>query len=180
MKKTALYFGSFNPIHIGHVAIANYVVEFTDIQELWLIVSPRNPCKDSDELLPEEERMERARKVIDALDLPISVCDIEMQLPRPSYTINTLHVLSDKYPDRQFVVIIGADSLADFHRWKNYGEILSHYEIYVYPRSGYDAKALCAKYGVHYLDAPLIDISATFIRNAIADGKNVNGFLPCQ
>ncbi len=179
MKKTGLYFGSFNPIHIGHVAIANYVVQFTDIPELWLMVTPQNPCKNGNELLPESERLEKVRQAVAPLGLPISVCEIELQLPRPSYTINTLKVLVEKYPDRQFVVVMGADSLSDIERWKSYREILDNYEVYVYPRTGYDAEALCKKYHACFMDAPLIDISATFIRQALAEGKNVNGFLPC-
>ena len=179
MIKTALYFGSFNPVHIGHIAIANYVVAFTDVKELWLVVTPHNPCKDGNDLLPEDERLKKVKRAIELLDLPVSVCDIEMQLPRPSYTIHTLQALEEKYPERQFVIVIGADSLADIERWKAYHEILKR-EVYVYPRVGYDTKALCSKYGTRFMDAPLIDISATFIRQAISEGKNIKGFLPCR
>ena len=131
--KTGLFFGSFNPIHIGHLAIANYMAAFTDLQQVWFVVSPQNPLKEKESLLADYHRLALVEQAIS--DNPqYKASSIEFKLPKPSYTINTLTHLKEKYPEREFVLIMGADNLQTLHKWKNYGQILEQYEIYVYPR----------------------------------------------
>lgn len=177
--KTGLFFGSFNPVHVGHTIIANYCAAFTDLREVWLVPSPHNPLKQAADLLPDEKRLELLRAaVLEQKKIPVKICEIEFGLPRPSYTIDTLRALQAKHPHLQFVVIMGADSLACIEQWKEWQAILRDYEVYVYPRVGYNAEELCAKYGAKFIPAPIIEISSTFIRNALKEGKNVNAFLP--
>ena len=178
MRKTAILPGSFNPIHIGHLAIANYVAEFTDIDEVWFVVSPQNPLKQASGLLDEEYRLKMLEKAVGELSLPFKVCDIEMSMPRPSYTVDTLKALSSKYNNHEFTLLMGADSIAGIERWRSYREILDNYRIMVYPRTGYDTEALCEKYKVDYIAAPLMEVSATFIREAIQANRNIETFLP--
>lgn len=177
MKKIGLFFGSFNPIHIGHMAIANYMAEFTDLTEIWFVVSPHNPLKNKSSLLANNHRINLVREAI--ADYPkFKASDIEFSLPQPSYTIHTLVYLREKYPDKQFVLIIGSDNLGTFHKWKNYEEILNHYELYVYPRPGFDGGELKNHPKVKFVPAPQMDISATFIRNAIKEKKDIRFMLP--
>jgi len=176
-KKIGLFFGSFNPIHIGHLAIGNYAVTFGDFDEIWLVVSPHNPLKSKDLLIDEKHRLAMAELAVKSLDLPVKICDIEMRLPKPSYTINTLQTLEKENNNCEFCVIMGADSLNDIELWKDYQKILENYKIYVYPRLGYDAKLLCDKYKTLLLSAPIIEISSTFIRENISKGKNMNAFV---
>ena len=176
--KTAILSGSFNPIHIGHTVIANYVVEYTNVNELWFVVSPHNPLKNPESILNEQHRLKMLEIAISHFILPFKICDVEMKMPKPSYTIDTLTVLSKNYPDREFVLVMGADSIAQIEQWKNYEEILNNYTIFVYPRVGYDTESLCHKYRVESIAAPLINISATFIRDALENNKNVESFLP--
>jgi nicotinate-nucleotide adenylyltransferase len=176
-KRIGLFFGSFNPIHIGHLAIANYAVVFGDFTEVWLVVSPQNPLKCKCLLVGEEHRVAMAQIAVKNLNLAINVCDIELRLPRPSYTVNTLEALVNGNPDCEFCVIMGADSLHGIGKWREYQKILSNYTIYVYPRLRYDAEALCNKYKVELWDAPIIEVSSTFIRENINKGRNMNAFI---
>ncbi len=170
--KIGLFFGSFNPIHIGHLIIANTMAENTDLQEVWLIVSPQNPHKKNTSLLHEFDRYEMVSLAInDSYKLKVS--DVEFQLSRPSYTIDTLTYLSEKYPQHQFVLIIGEDNLEAFTKWKNYEKILEYYELYVYPRPGAKPSELLTNPKVKSVAAPLLDISATYIRNNIKEGKSI-------
>ncbi|MDR3188920.1 MAG: nicotinate-nucleotide adenylyltransferase [Prevotellaceae bacterium] len=176
--KTGLLFGSFNPVHVGHTIVAGYCSQFTDLQEVWLVPSPHNPLKPSGSLLPEEKRLALLRAAVERQQLPLKVCDVEFSLPRPSYTIHTLRALQGLHPRAQLVVIMGADSLAAIELWREWQTLLRDFEVYVYPRTGYNAEELCAKYRAKFIPAPLVEISSTFIRQAVKDGKNVNAFLP--
>ena len=175
--KIGLFFGSFNPIHIGHLAMANYFVEFSDLEQIWLIVSPQNPFKTKKNLLSEYERYQMVDMALSD-DFQIRVSNIEFNLPKPSYTIDTLTYLKEKHKNHQFALIIGSDNLKYFHRWKNYKEIIDQYDIYVYPRPGNDPHKFSEKFPLKIVNAPYIEISSSFIRNAIAEGKDVRYFLP--
>ena len=175
--KTGLFFGSFNPIHIGHLAIANYMVEYTDLNQLWFIISPQNPFKNKRSLLNDYDRFELVEKAIGD-DPAFRVSNIEFRLPQPSYTINTLTYLKERHPHDQFVLILGTDNLETFHKWKNSEEILKYHELYIYPRPGSDGGNLINHKKVRMVHAPLIEISSEFIRNAIREDKNVRYFLP--
>ncbi|MFO7865121.1 MAG: nicotinate (nicotinamide) nucleotide adenylyltransferase [Salinivirgaceae bacterium] len=178
-KTTGLYFGSFNPIHIGHLAIANYIVEYTDLEELWFVVSPQSPFKKKASLLNNFDRLELVQRAI-GTDVRFRASDIEFRLPQPSYTIDTLTYLAEKFPARKFAIIVGADNLFYFHKWKNYKQILAKYSLYVYPRPGF-SKEECPKFdGITWVEAPIMDISSSFIRNAIGQGKNIQHFVPAQ
>jgi len=170
--KIGLFFGSFNPIHIGHLIIANTFVETTDLEEVWFIVTPQNPFKKNQSLLHEFDRYDMVNAAISD-NLKLRVSDIEFNLPRPSYTINTLTYLSDKYPTHSFVLIIGEDNLDQFKNWKNYNQILEQYALYVYPRPESTTSDLMNHPHVQMVDAPLIEISATYIRNLIRQGKSI-------
>jgi len=173
-----IFSGSFNPIHVGHLILANYITEFSDIDEVWFLVTPQNPFKENVELLEEYLRLEMTRLAISDFN-KLKVSDIEFDLPKPSYTINTLHVLREKYPDYSFSLIIGADNWESFSLWKDYEEILEQYKIYVYPRFGYSvAMPQKCKKKVEVLDSPIVEVSSTFIRKAIVDDKNIRAFLP--
>jgi nicotinate-nucleotide adenylyltransferase len=174
--KVGLYFGSFNPIHIGHMAIANYMVEFTDMDQVWFVISPHNPFKERTTLLADHHRLELVERAI-AGDDRFRATDIEFKMPTPSYTIDTLTLLSEKYPGNRFAIIMGSDGLPAFSEWKNAGEIRKNYKRYVYPRPGYPVFST-AEENVEVVDAPLIEISSSFIRNAIAGGKDIRHFLP--
>ena len=172
-----LFFGSFNPVHIGHMALANYMLSFTEMDQVWLVVSPHNPLKNKNQLLDQQHRLNLVRTAID--DHPkMKASNIEFGLPQPSYTINTLVHLKEKYPEHNFSLIMGQDNLQSFHKWRNYEEILKNYHIYVYPRPGADSGQFVNHPHVHLTDAPIIDISSTFIRNAIKEKKDVRFFLP--
>ena len=175
--KTGLFFGSFNPIHIGHMAIANYMVEFTDIDQVWFVVSPHNPLKRKKTLLQDYDRLELVIRAIND-DPKFQASDIEFKMPRPSYTIDTLTYLSEKHPRQEFVLIIGSDQLPTFHSWKNFELILENYHRYIYPRPGFDNIDLPYMEKATLVHAPLIDISSSFIRQAIKEGKDVKYFLP--
>ena len=177
MKKIGIYSGSFNPIHHGHVMLANYLVEFSDLDELWFVVSPQNPLKKKDELLDDDERLKMVQLAIGG-DLRFRVSDIEMHLPTPSYTINTLSALSEQYPDCQFVFICGMDSLQNLHRWREYQRILDNYELLVFPREGYDGGELINHPSVTVLKTPILEISSTFIRQCVKEGRDVRHFVP--
>jgi nicotinate-nucleotide adenylyltransferase len=175
--KVGLFFGSFNPIHIGHLILANFMAENTDLDEVWLIVSPQNPFKKNKQLLHEFDRYEMVRLALDD-NLKLKVSDVEFQLPRPSYTVDTLTFLAEKYPSHQFVLIIGEDNLPSFPKWKNYEKILEYFDLYVYPRQGTEKSTLAQHPKITFVDAPLLDISATFIRKQVKEGKSLRYLLP--
>ena len=176
--KTGLLFGTFNPIHNGHLVIAEYFSEFTDLKEVWIIVSPHNPLKNEKELLDDKRRLKMARLALGNNE-KIKVIDVEFSLSRPSYTINTLSHLKSKFPEKKFVLLIGEDNLQTFDKWKDYDKILKQYSVYTYPRP----EAKRTKFHSHkkvrlFKDVPLMNISATFIRKAIAQNKNVQYMVP--
>ena len=177
MIKTGLFFGSFNPIHIGHMAIANYMIEFGEIDQLWFVVSPQNPLKEKKTLLADYHRLELVRRAIGD-DARFGVSDIEFNMPRPSYTIDTLAYLGEKYPNREFSIIMGADSLETFNQWKNYEELIRKYHRLVYPRPGIAEDELRKHENITLMGAPMIEISSSFIRKAIKEGKDLQYFLP--
>ena len=183
MAKVGLYFGSFNPIHIGHMAIAGYMTEFTDLDQLWFVVSPHNPLKKKDTLLKDHHRLYMVQLAIGD-DPKLKASDIEFKLPVPSYTVDTLAYLEEKYPQNEFCLVMGEDNLYTIHKWKNADQLIRKYPIYVYPRPGTRASTspildqIISKAKIKKVKAPLMDISGTFIRSSIKSGKNVSGFLP--
>jgi len=174
--KIGLYFGSFNPIHIGHMAIANYMLEFTDLDRIWFVISPHNPLKEKKSLLADYHRLEMVHLALHD-EYSMKATDIEFKLPQPSYTIDTLTHLNEKYPQHEFVVIMGGDSIGSLHKWKNYQSLINQYKIYVYARPGADHKNITHK-NIEIFHAPQMEISASFIRNSIKDGKKIRYFLP--
>jgi len=175
--KIGLYFGSFNPVHIGHLAIANYIREFTDLQQVWFVVSPQNPFKKKISLLADFHRLEMINIAIG--DSPyFKASNIEFKLPQPSRTIDTLAYLFDKYPEHEFSLIMGADNLVKFDKWKNYQAILKDYKIYVYPRPNIPETRFDKHPSVIWVNAPLIEISSSFIRTSILEKKEVEFFVP--
>jgi nicotinate-nucleotide adenylyltransferase len=174
--KIGLYFGSFNPIHTGHLIIASHILNETDVQKVWFVVSPQNPLKPSNALLNEYHRLHLVQKAIDP-DIRLRAIDIEFTLPKPSYTIHTLTYLQEKYPKYDFSVIMGSDSFQNLHNWKNGDLILKTYQILVYKRPGFDVAAEGYP-NVTVLNAPLLDISATHIRELIRAGKSIKYLVP--
>ncbi len=177
MKKTGLLFGSFNPIHIGHLIIASYMLEFSDLEELWFVVSPQNPLKERSSLLADHHRMMMVNIAIED-DYRFRSSNIEFDLPRPSYTIHTLTYLQERYPNREFVLVTGTDIFPTFHKWKNWEQLLEFYKFYAYPRPGSEDHELVRHPSVTLYNAPMIEISATFIRQSILEGKNMVYYLP--
>jgi len=177
--KIGLYFGSFNPIHIGHLVIANHLAEYSDLDQIWFVVTPHNPFKKKSSLLDNFQRLEMVyRATQDYTKLKPS--DIEFNLPQPNYTINTLVHLQEKHPDYAFSLIMGEDNLKSFHKWKNYELILENHHIYVYPRISKDRveTQFDGHKNIHVIDAPIMELSSTFIRKSIKSGKNVQPMLP--
>lgn len=177
MKKIGIYSGSFNPIHHGHVMLANYLVEFSDLDELWFVVSPQNPLKQKADLLEDKERLKMVKLAIGD-DPRFQVNDIEMHLSLPSYTINTLTALSEQHHECQFVFICGMDSLQNLPQWREYQKILDNYKLLVFPREGYDGGELRNHPSVTILKTPIIEVSSTFIRDCIRQGQDVRHFMP--
>ncbi len=175
--KIGLFFGSFNPIHNGHLIIANYICETTDLDKVWFVVSPQNPFKKKDSLLNEYDRLHLINLAIEG-NKNLSSSDIEFKLPKPSYTIGSLTHLKEKFPQHQFSLIMGGDNLSNLDKWKNADIILKHYPIYVYSRSSEDKNPFSNHKGIHLLDVPMLDISATFIRENIRNGISMQYFLP--
>lgn len=175
--KIGLFFGSFNPIHIGHLAIANVMAETAGIDQVWFVVSPQSPFKKSKDLAHEFDRLDMVEAAI--YDNPkLRATNIEFNMPKPSYTVDTLAYLSDKYPDNQFSLIIGEDNLRSFPKWKNHEVILAHYGLYVYPRPNTGQSELKDHLSVKWIKAPLFDISATFIRNLMQLNKSIKYLVP--
>jgi nicotinate-nucleotide adenylyltransferase len=175
--KIGLYFGSFNPIHIGHLAIANYMREFAGLQQVWFIVSPQNPFKKKNTLLADFHRLELVNIAIgDSSNYKAS--NIEFGLPKPSRTIDTLAYLYDKYPQYEFSLIMGADNLVSFNKWKNYQAILDNYKILVYPRPNVAQSPFDNHPSVVWVNAPLIEVSSSFIRQSIKEKRDLEFFLP--
>ena len=175
--KIGLFFGSFNPIHIGHMIIANVMVENTDLIKVWFVVSPQNPLKPSKGLLHEFDRYDLVKAAI-ADNFKLEVSDVEFHLPKPSYTIHTLAHLTEKHPGKEFKLILGEDNLENFPKWKNYEQILQQYGLYVYPRPNITHSELKNHPNVTMIDAPLLDISATYIRNCIKNNKSIRYLVP--
>lgn len=176
-RKTGLYFGSFNPPHVGHMVIANYMLEFGNIDEIWFVVSPQNPLKDPSQLFHARNRLEMVRVAL--ADHPkMRVCDIEFSLPMPSYTIQTLIALEEKHPDHAFCLIMGMDNLESFQRWKAWEIILQNHRLLVYPRPGSVGGSLTNHPNVQIVNAPLMEISSSFIRQALASQRDVRFFMP--
>lgn len=179
VQNVGLYFGSFNPVHIGHVSLAKWVLEHTNLQEVWMVISPQNPFKVNQVLYPNEERFNWVQMAVE--DMPGMVaCNVEFFMPQPSYTIDTLRVLIEKYPQIRFTLIMGADNVMGFSAWKDYQEIAEKVAILVYPRPGVDVSEEVKKYPSMRLleEVPLFPISSTQIREMKAAGKDVSMFLP--
>ncbi len=174
--KIGLFFGSFNPIHHGHLMVASFIANHTDLQQVWLVVSPQNPHKTQTSLLNEYDRLHLAQLAIED-DAQIKVSDIEFKLPKPSYTIDTLTYLQEKYPQHQFYVIMGSDSFQNLPKWKNFEALVKNYQFIVYRRPGFE---ITEKYGadVTYLEAPMLELSATLIRNNCKDGITIRYLVP--
>ena len=176
--KTGLFFGSFNPVHIGHMIIANHMIQYTDLKEVWMVVSPHNPLKSKASLAKDSDRLHLVQLAID--DNPhIKASNIEYSLPVPSYTIDTLIHLQEKYPKREFCLIMGGDNVESLPKWKNYELLLQNYDIYVYERPGYNTTLAEDNPRIKIVkNVPMMDISATFIRNAIRDKKSIQYLVP--
>ncbi len=186
-KKIGLFFGSFNPIHIGHLILANYILEHSDMKELWFVVSPQNPFKDKKTLLKDHNRLDMVQLAIKNYP-KMRASNVEFSLPTPSYTVDTLTYLQEKHPDYSFSLIMGEDNLKSLHKWKNYELLLENHQIIVYPRVlGEEKKdevfeslrlTIAQHENIHQIDAPIIELSATEIRNMIKEGRNVRPMLP--
>jgi nicotinate-nucleotide adenylyltransferase len=178
-EKTGLFFGSFDPIHTGHLIIAQYFAEYSDLEKIWFVVSPQNPFKRNHDLLPGAQRLEMVELAIDGNPYFMS-CDVELTLGTPSYTINTLRKLKENYPGKTFVLIMGSDNQESLMYWKDIDEILRDFEIYVYPRPGFEPEKSIQHPKIQVYHAPLLEISSTRIREMIASGKKPQYLLPDQ
>lgn len=178
--KVGLFFGTYNPVHVGHMVIANYMVEFTDLDQVWMIVTPQNPFKQKESMLKDYDRLHLVKLAIGD-DLKMKASDIEFGLPQPNYTSNTLAYLEDKFSNHEFVLIMGADNLEHFHKWKNHEHILDAHQIYVYPRLDSDEGGELKNHPkVKMVEAPIMKVSSSFIRQALKDGKDVAHYMPDQ
>jgi nicotinate-nucleotide adenylyltransferase len=176
-EKTGLFFGSFNPVHNGHMIIASFMIQQTDLDSLWFVVSPLNPLKEKNDLTSNTLRLEMVKLAIGENDKMLA-SDVEFHLPTPSYTIHTLRHLEETNPEREFVLIIGGDNLAIFHKWKEYQQILRSYPVYVYRRPGYSDGNLGDHLQISFFNAPLLEISASNIRKSIKNGLSVRHYVP--
>lgn len=175
--RTGIYGGSFNPIHNGHIAIARAMLDCDAVDEVWLMVSPQNPLKQSADLLDEQLRLDMTRRA--TADIPcVTACDYEFHMPRPSYMWHTLQSLSRDYPDREFTLLIGADNWQVFDRWYHADDIIAHYPIRIYPRRGYDIEASTLPHNVKLVDTGLYDVSSTMVRERIRRGEDVSQLIP--
>lgn len=177
VKKVGLLFGSFNPIHTGHMIVANVMVETTDLDRVWFVVTPQNPHKSSRSLLHDFDRYDMVEAAV-ADNYKLEVTDIEFHLPKPNYSILTLVHLKEKHPEKEFVLILGEDNLVNFTKWKNYQAILENFQVYVYPRPNVGESSLKNHPSVKIVPAPLLDISATFIRECIQKGFSIRYLVP--
>lgn len=189
--KIGLYFGTFNPIHIGHLIIANHMAENSDLDQVWMVVTPHNPHKKKDSLLDDYHRLQMVHLATEDFS-KLKPSDIEFKLSQPNYTVNTLVHLEEKFPNYEFSLIMGEDNLKSLHKWKNYEVILQNHDIYVYPRleaKGRTGEAISSEVEnldlkkhpkVHLIDAPIVEISSTFIRKSIKNGKNIQPLLPVK
>jgi nicotinate-nucleotide adenylyltransferase len=174
--KIGLYFGSFNPIHHGHLIIAKHCLNFTELQQIWIVVSPQNPFKNPASLLGEYDRLHLINKAIEG-EINIKVSDVEFKLPKPSYTIDTLQYLEEKYPENEFSIIMGSDSLQNIKKWKNSEILIKRYPLLVYKRKDYPIEEIRdAKISI--LDAPIIEISSSYIRKLIQMNKSIKFLVP--
>jgi nicotinate-nucleotide adenylyltransferase len=174
--KIGLYFGSFNPVHNGHLIIAKHVINNTDLKQVWMVISPQNPLKRSNSLLNKYDRLNMVQSAIEG-ETKIKASTIEFNLPSPSFTIDTLAYLKEKHKQHQFSIIMGSDSFTNIKKWKNYEMIIKNYEIYVYQRTGYPIQNI-EETIVNKLEAPLIEISSSAIRKIIKDGKSIRYLVP--
>jgi nicotinate-nucleotide adenylyltransferase len=175
--KIGLYFGSFNPVHHGHLIIANYVAQSSELDQVWFIVSPQNPLKPATGLLNEYHRLFLIRAAIDG-ENKLRASDIEFKLPRPSFTIDTLTYMHEKYPQHDFSIVMGSDSYQNLPRWKNYETLLRDTVFYIYVRAGFENIPEYKNARIHILEAPLLQISATHIRNMLKEGKSIRWLVP--
>ncbi len=175
--KTGLFFGSFNPVHVGHMIIANFMATQTDLQEIWMVVSPQNPFKTKKSLAKDHDRLHLVHLAIGD-NLRIRASNIEFDLPKPSYTIDTLTYLKEKFPKKEFALIMGGDNLGNFHKWKNYEQILANHEIYVYKRPQYDLGDLADHPKIKIMEVPLMQISASYIRRCIQQNQSIQYLVP--
>lgn len=188
MSKIGLYFGTYNPVHVGHLVIANYMADYTDLDQVWMVVSPQNPLKKKNSLLADYHRFAMVEIAIED-NLKLKASNIEFNLPQPSYTANTLTYLEEKHPDHEFSLIMGEDNLRTFHKWKNHEQILNNHTIYVYPRAlteqernemtdiSNETNSFATHPNVKVCDAPVMKVSASFIRKAIKDNRDVRYLL---
>lgn len=181
MKKIGLYFGTFNPIHIGHLTIANHMVEYSNLDEIWMVVTPHNPFKKKSSLLDNHHRLEMVHQATESYQ-KIQPSDIEFKLPQPNYTVNTLAHLEERFPNKTFSLIMGEDNLKSLHKWKNYETILENYSVYVYPRISENKipEQFVNHPKIIQVAAPIMEISSTFIRRAIKENKNCTPLLPSK
>lgn len=177
--KIGLYFGTFNPIHVGHLTIANHIAEYSDLDQVWFVVTPHSPFKKKSSLLDNNHRFQMVDRAVEDYK-KLRASDIEFNLTQPNYTINTLTYLEEKYPDYEFALIMGEDNLKSFHKWKNYELILERHHIYVYPRISDGKVETCFSEHskIHIINSPIMQLSSTFIRKAIKEGKNIRPMLP--
>ncbi|HAN79783.1 MAG TPA: nicotinic acid mononucleotide adenylyltransferase [Bacteroidales bacterium] len=178
-KHIGLLFGSFNPIHLGHVIIANYMVSFTDIDEVWFVISPHNPHKDKANLLSEQQRFEMVYRAIEKYP-KLKASNIEFALSQPSYTVHTLAYLEEKFPEKKFSLIMGADNLNSLSNWYNYEVILENYRLYVYPRPGCELGELQHHKNVQVTNSPVMEISSSFIRESVKKGFDISYLMPIE
>lgn len=176
METVGILGGSFNPVHIGHMMLASYLVEWGYLDHVWLTLSPQNPLKTPSGLIPDAKRLGMLNLAIKG-HRDLDICDIELSMPKPSYTINTLDLLAERYPDTRFKLVIGSDNWHLFNMWRSPERILEEYGVMVYLRPGYPVEKRAVD-GLEVIEAPMIHLSSTFIRQAIAKGRNVNYFLP--
>jgi nicotinate-nucleotide adenylyltransferase len=175
--KIGLFFGSFNPIHHGHLIICNFVRQYTDLQQVWLVVSPHNPHKETASLLNDYHRLALVQLAVQ--DEPnLKAIDIEFHLPRPSYTINTLIYLQEKYPAMEFALVMGSDSYSNLPKWKNFETLIANWQIYLYNRPGTTQLTAYPNSRTHFMNAPLLELSATHIRKSISEGKSIRYLVP--